>query len=474
MNYRVLGVILLMLSASCSSQMQRSAPLSPQYLAANPLTKESKTGIPYFLPDTVVPVTVSGDFVLLPERKSDSKDFKPAPADYEYVVTVTIGTAKQVPDPNAALMLEYVPEIASDDNFKLGVGANGLLSNVKSTSTDQSAAIILKLVELAKEAIKAVTMFKAVTENDDARREECYRRLQKMTVTTELNLSDILRFEASYAFLARVAREGPTGWEYSSVDAGERELADQYARYLWSVHTQTEPFSLASTANVYGMFQSSAGARDIITAKQTNLLNRNALLAMQKDPVGSGAADRPIRELKVDGKPHFPVPGSVATTPPYLTPTAKAYSGIVFRTMAPRRLSIAVDTEGLKFGTCTLSNVAAYSDGTTVMVADPASTFVADNSRGVFVKKRVDFVIADGVLTGVEVEKQSELLAIVSLPVDILKAIASIPGEILSVKIKQLSDEKGLTAAQSDVIKAQIDLIKQKQALSDAEKGAQK
>jgi hypothetical protein len=141
--------------------------------------------------------------------------------------------------------------------------------------------------------------------------------------------------------------------------------------------------------------------------------------------------------------------------------------------MAPRRLSIAVDTEGLKFGNCTLRNVAAYSDGATLMVADPVHTFVADNNRGVFVKKRVDFVVSDGVLTGIEVDKPSELLAIVSLPVDILKAIASIPGEILSVKIKQLSDEKGLTSAQVELLKSQIDLIKQKQALSDAQKGSQ-
>src|SRR5262249_17499160 len=116
---------------------------------------------------------------------------------------------------------------------------------------------------------------------------------------------------------------------------------------------------------------------------------------------------------------------------------------------------------------------AAYSDGSTVMVADPANTFVVDNSRGVFVTKRVDFAVVDGVLTGIEVDKPSEVLAVLQLPVDILKAIASIPGEILSVKVKQLSDEKGLTAAQSELLKAQIELIKQRQALSDAQKAVQ-
>jgi hypothetical protein len=455
--------------------MQRTAPLSPQYLAANPLSKESKTGIPYFLPDTVVPVTVSGDFVLLPERKSD----KPSPSDYEYVITVSIGASKQIADPNAALLLEYVPEIASDDVFNLGVGTNGLLSNVKSTSTDQSAAIILKLVELAKEAIKLPFAFPAGVRSaslgptDDDRRTACYNILQKMSVTTEIDLSDLLRFEAAYSYLATATRSGPSGWQYSGATAADQELADQYARYLWSLQTQVEPFSLNATANAFGMFQNSAMAASAIIAKQVALLNKSALLAMQKAPVAIDLADRPVRTINFQGKPSFPVPGSVALTPPYVTPGAKAYAGIVFRVMAPRRLSIAVDTEGLKFGNCTLRNVAAYSDGATLMVADPVHTFVADNNRGVFVKKRVDFVVSDGVLTGIEVDKPSELLAIVSLPVDILKAIASIPGEILSVKIKQLSDEKGLTSAQVELLKSQIDLIKQKQALSDAQKGSQ-
>jgi hypothetical protein len=160
----------------------------------------------------------------------------------------------------------------------------------------------------------------------------------------------------------------------------------------------------------------------------------------------------------------------VAATPPAVTAGRKAYSGVVFRTMAPRRLLIAVDAEGLSFRNCTVRNIAAYQNSATVMIADPAHTFVADTSRAILVSKKVDLIVSDGVLTGIEVDKKSELLQIVSLPVDILKAIASIPGEVLSVKVKQLTDENKLTTAQAELLKAQIELIKQKQALSDAQK----
>lgn len=409
---------------ACSSQMQRSAALSPQYLRANPAQKDGRTGLPYFLPDTVVPITVAGDFVVLPERKSDEKDWKPKPVDFEYVLTVTVGAPKQVADPNAALMLEYVPEAASDDVFKLGVGANGLLNTVKSTSTDQSSAIILKLAELVKEAAKlAVTTFDNKTvlaqpDEGDTRRAACYRQLQKMSVTMELNMSDVLKLE-------------------------------------------TAPLLVAGDP---------AGAVAALMSGQTQQLNRSVMLAMLKTP-NSVPDGGPVRKISLNGKAPSPVAGSVLPDVPGGVENGnKTYSGVVFRMMVPRRFSIDIDTNGLNFGDgCSLRSVAAYSDGSTTMVAHPNQTFVVDNSRGVFVKKRVDLLVADGVLNGIEVDKPSELLAIVSLPVDVLKTIASIPGEILSVKVKQLSDEKGLTNAQVELLKAQIELIKQKQALTDAQ-----
>lgn len=464
-------VPLLVLLAACNSPMQRSAPLSPDYLAANPLHKEAKTGIPYFLPDTVVPITVAGDFVLLPDRKSD----KPMPADYEYVINVTIGNTKQVADPNAAMLLEYVLESGTDDVFSLQVGSNGLLSNVKSTSTDRTGDILLKLVELAKEAIKLPAFFTStsVGSTDDNRRAACYERLQKMSVTSEVNLSEFLRVEAAFSFLARRVKPVAGGWDYATSTVQEQELADEYARYLWSLKTSVEPFSLTATVNAYGAFQNAATATDALVARQVALLNRSAVASMQRSQEVD-IPDRPVSAIRIGGKGLFPVPGSQSSTPTYVRPEQKSYRGVVFRTMVPRRLSIAADTQGLKFGpTCSLRNVAVSQNDATFMVADPAHTFVADTTRALLVQKKVDLTVSDGVLTQIDVDKKSEMLAIVSLPVDILKAIASIPAELLNVKVTQLGNEQKLTQAQIDLLKAQIELIKQNKALLDAQKGSQ-
>lgn len=433
----VVPVTAALLSSACSSQMQRSAPINENYLMSMSRGKQGVTGMPYFLPDTVVPITVSGDFVLLPERKGEDN---PTAKDFEYVLTVEVGETKQVADPKAALMLEYRPEAGSNDTFKLSIGSNGLLSTVNSTSEDQSAAIILKLAELVREAAKAVGDVKLYGTSkqppkrdlDDDRREACYKALQKMSVRTEVNLSEVLLREPK-------SRDG------------------QPSRML---NTQTVDF------------------------------NNSILVAMQKVPKDVVYADpgmdgrRPIEAIKLPSKVGSTMEGTILSggeggKPPedgYLDdPNAKAYSGIIFRMMVPLRFGLDATPSGLTFaGGCQLRSVSSYLGGTTIMVADPTRTFVVDNSRTPFVKKKINLTVTDGVLTGIDVDKPSELLAGISLPVDVLKVIASIPGEILSVKVKQLSDQNNLSAAQVRMLELQIEMIKQRQALIDAQNGTTK
>jgi hypothetical protein len=417
MKSMVVGaVIASMFCVACSSQMQRSSPLSPEYLAADPLKKFGVTGMPYFLPDTVVPVTIAGDFVLLPDRKEKDKKLLTG-ADYEYVLTLTLGVAKQVADPDAALMFEYQPEAGTSDTFKLAVGANGLLSNVSSTSKDESAAIIIKLAELAKEGLRVATAFARPAADvraaaaepeetaEDKRRRMCAQTLQKMSVTTEVNLSDLVR--------------AGSGWQL------DQQTADFNAKVV--------------------------RAMQIIDSKAPQLL----------------------RPMEFTSKARGPLPGTVSNNPIFVNPKATAYSGIVFRIMTPRALSVELATSGANFGNgCSLARDAATIGDMTFMVADPLRTFVVDNSRTAFVTKKVNLTVSDGVLLGIDVEKPSELLAAITLPVEVLKVIASIPGEMLSIKVKQISDEKSLSAAQVEMLKLQIDLIKQRQALIDAQSGA--
>ncbi len=145
--------------------------------------------------------------------------------------------------------------------------------------------------------------------------------------------------------------------------------------------------------------------------------------------------------------------------------------GIVFRIMEPANLKLTLDTSHLTFSKksqdCSLPKMLEATDALPVFVANPFKTYVVDTSRGALVKKRVDLVINDGVLTGIEIDKPSELLAGISVPVEILKTIASIPGEILSLRIKGMEAQKSMTQTEAEIIKQQIEVIRQRQALNE-------
>lgn len=59
--------------AACGTTMQRTALIDPNYLSTQPEKKGAMRGVPYFLPSTVLPIRITGEFKLI--RKAD----KPQP-----------------------------------------------------------------------------------------------------------------------------------------------------------------------------------------------------------------------------------------------------------------------------------------------------------------------------------------------------------------------------------------------------------
>lgn len=402
------SIFLCTLLSACASPMQQSSSLSDQYLEQKG-SKKAVRGIPYYLPDTVIPIKVSGDFQVLPDRRPEDPKTNPKPQDYEYVLTFTIDEAKQVPDPNSRMLLEYNLSIRSSDEFRLGVAKNGLLNTVKSLSEDKGGEIIIKLAELAKEAMKFTVFGTPFTDqklikkqSPDERRKACYDQLKKMSVSLNINASDHISYEHGVDMQQIIENFNSKIKEAMMVD-GTKSIGK---------------FNLISDVN--------------FDNKKTETLN-------------VGAAEEFNYER-----------------------------GIVFRVMEPTKLQVTMDTSDLEFRkdnqTCTLPKMVESVDTLPMMVANPLKTFVVDTNRAAFVKKRVDLLVSDGVLTGIEVDKPSELLAGISIPVEVLKTIASIPGEILSLKVKGMEAEKSLTQNEAEIIKQQIEIIKQRQALSELQK----
>ncbi|MBP6366468.1 MAG: hypothetical protein KBA82_04260 [Nitrosomonas sp.] len=414
----VQSVVICALLSACASPMQQSSSLSDKYLIKEN-NKGTVRGIPYYLPDTVIPIKVSGDFQVLPDRKPKDPKINPNPQDYEYVLTFTIDEAKQIPDPTARLLLEYNLSMRSSDEFRLAVTKNGLLNTVKSLSEDKTGEVIVKLAELAKEGIKIGTTFsigvdglldqQSIKEQSpDERRKACYSQLKKMSVSHNINASDFLN-----PIMQSTMRE--------------QVIAEINSKIVKTMITDgTKP----------------VGTFNLIS--NVDFKNKTKTLVTDETP-------KPKEAKENDNE-----------------------RGIVFRVMEPANLQVTMDTSNLKFEksgqTCTLPHITESVEALPMMVANPSKTYVVDTNRAVFVKKRVDLIVSDGVLTGIDVDKPSELLAGISIPVEVLKTIASIPGEILSLKVKGMEAEKSLTTGEAEIIKQQVEIIKQRQALSDIQK----
>lgn len=85
--------------------------------------------------------------------------------------------------------------------------------------------------------------------------------------------------------------------------------------------------------------------------------------------------------------------------------------------------------------------------------------------RAAFVKKVTNITFEDGILKEVHLEKPSEALGFMDIPVGIAKAISSVPGELLQLKVDYVKQDTALLQEQKNALDAA-------KALSDAKKGS--
>ena len=88
--------------------------------------------------------------------------------------------------------------------------------------------------------------------------------------------------------------------------------------------------------------------------------------------------------------------------------------------------------------------------------AGPIS-YIPMNSRA-FVKTVDDVVFENGMLKSWDATRPSEVLEIVRLPVSILKAVVSVPAEIVKLRVELSDQQKGLAASQQAQLSAQAKL----------------
>lgn len=119
-------------------------------------------------------------------------------------------------------------------------------------------------------------------------------------------------------------------------------------------------------------------------------------------------------------------------------------SGIRFRPLLP-------------YGVTVTRNGKAISSGI-VLLPNQAPIFSMTLARASFVEKETKITFLDGILTKYEITKPSQALGFIQIPIDIAKAIVSIPSSILQFKIDQTTQQKNFDVAKREAIEAQAAL----------------
>jgi len=93
-----------------------------------------------------------------------------------------------------------------------------------------------------------------------------------------------------------------------------------------------------------------------------------------------------------------------------------------------------------------------------------------DITRPAFVQKVQNLTFTNGLLTQVNLKQDSELLAALGIPADLVKTVAGLPIELIKFQTQNVQGETGLLQAQMTLIQAQIDLQNKKnQSQTDRE-----
>jgi len=103
-----------------------------------------------------------------------------------------------------------------------------------------------------------------------------------------------------------------------------------------------------------------------------------------------------------------------------------------------------------------------------VYLENQSPTLAIGIDRAFFASRKTTLTFAMGVLQDINIDKTSELVGAVEIPLQIVNSIAALPAEVVQVKINQTSRRQALIAAQDQLIQAQRALAKDRLALEGA------
>lgn len=137
------------------------------------------------------------------------------------------------------------------------------------------------------------------------------------------------------------------------------------------------------------------------------------------------------------------------------------------------RVPTTIDThlESQQLSNCEINSApVAYS--APVVVPDSRYTYLMPTRAGAFTTSKLTFAFKDGMPVDYSIEQPSEIASIASIPVQIAKALISVPAEMLQLRVNHDTQANALINARTAELQAQLDQLKAKQALDQAQAAA--
>jgi hypothetical protein len=105
-----------------------------------------------------------------------------------------------------------------------------------------------------------------------------------------------------------------------------------------------------------------------------------------------------------------------------------------------------------------------------VIAPDPATVMGIRLDRQLFAKSDIKLSFSEGILTKFDTSRESEAVSVLKLPLDVAKEILKVPGDLATVRVKEIQSDTSLLQEQQKLIRAQIALIEAQQAAIQASK----
>lgn len=456
LNYFILTVIGF-LSFGCSTAIVKTTAV-PENLDVD------RIGIVYYLPKALIPIsiisvgesspgsvgqnsssvsaqvtntiTINGEKVEDPNNKQEGTECRKCTGEENknFQYAVTMGDIKYLPDTRYPYFLEYKDNVFFDDDLDIEVGPNQLLNSINTESSDKTGEIFVKVVDLASTITKMSAGLPDIpkTETDlyiylskDANENEKYYVCdipKNKNHDLYLDLTQDSNVEFSINALNKILKDNDYPIKLNVKTSSTNNQADEDKHYSGVLTRSPIPYivTVVVSKNVDDIIKDNQKCNE--QSRTANKCRFYHEFKYYKDSANNYDTSRKeLETLKEDG---------VAVTNPKecLDKFEVKESEQKFIVMAP-------------------------NDGPVNRV---------DISRSLFVEKTENLTFTNGMLNKIDIEKPSQALGFISIPVDMAKAIAEIPASLFTLKVEQQSQQAQFYESQAKILES-LDQIRKKQ-----------